>query len=195
MKRASLVASWVPAVMALLSTRAALADEEPAAPVTIQVAEPAKPAEAPVAPPASTTWRTDLWKISAGPRFSYVTSGGFDAFSKNDVLPAFALEGQYPLFSRGNLAVGVGLGYVGGARSASVRGQGTALGVHTFHVPIEGRYHLGRWPDGFLHVAPGDRPICCVPHTLVAARSSFTPGCKTTSSCVRWCLALHNSRS
>lgn len=156
--------SWLIGSTVLLFTHAALAEDEPPPPaapepVTIQVAtpEPAR-AEAPRAPERGPL-RTDLWKISTGPRFSYVSGAGYDTFSTNNLLTQWSLEGQYPLFSRGRLAVGVGLGYAGGARSGTLRGDKTALGVHTLQVPIEGRYHLGNWAYGFARVAPGTTAV------------------------------------
>ena len=133
-------ASWVLGIVALFSARAALAQEAPA--------------DAPPPPPAATL-RTDLWKISTGPRISYVPSAGFDSFSSNDVLAQWSLEGEYPVLHRGRFALGVGLGYAGGARSGELRGNKTALGVHSLQVPIEGRYHVGRWAYAFARVAPG----------------------------------------
>lgn len=174
-------ASWLFGFVALLLARHAQADETtapplpPPSPVTIQVgggAAAAPSAEAPASasstsaaspaiadlPPAApqpTALRTDLWKISVGPRFSYVTSAGLDPFSKNDVLGQFTLEGLYPVLSRGRFALGVGFAYAGGGLSESMRGDKTGLGVHTLQVPIEGRYHAGRWGFGFARVAPG----------------------------------------
>jgi hypothetical protein len=178
-KRASLVLGTI----ALLSSREALAQDDapPPSSVTIQVAQP--PSDTPPAAPApapSNAWRTDLWKISVGPRFNYVTSAGFDPYATNDVLTRVAVEGQYPVYSRGNLALGVGLGYAGGGRTGKMRGAETGLGVHSFSVPIEGRYHLGRWAYGFLHVAPGATALlssvqdASAPNQIESTRWAFT---------------------
>ncbi|MFO0741959.1 MAG: hypothetical protein U0270_39040 [Labilithrix sp.] len=161
-------AAWLFGLVALLSTRSALADDEtppplpPTDPVTIQVPQPAAAAPPPAVestPAPATTLRTDLWKISTGARISYIPSAGFDTFSTNDVLAQWSLEGQYPVLSRGRFALGVGLGYAGGARTATTRGDKTALGVHTLQVPIEGRYHVGRWGYAFARVAPGTTAV------------------------------------
>jgi hypothetical protein len=154
-KRAALTVG----LLALLSSRAALAEDEP---VTIQAAPappPAPVADTPPASAAATTTRTDLWSIRTGPRFSYVPSAGYDPFSDNNVLTQWSVEGQYPLLSRGKLALGVGLGYAGGGRSGTMRGDKTGLGVHTFQAPIEGRYHFARWAYGFARVAPGTTAV------------------------------------
>lgn len=163
MKRASLIIGLV----ALFSSRAALAEDEnpslpapaPPEPVTIQVASAPPPVAESTAPRPATTLRTDLWKVSTGPRVSYVTSGGFDPYSSNDVLMQWSLEGQYPVLSRGRFALGVGLGYAGGGKSGTMRGDKTSIGVHTLQAPIEGRYHLGRWGYGFARVAPGTTAV------------------------------------
>lgn len=166
MKRASSMIG----VIALLASRTALADDEapslpppaPPEPVTIQVAPPPAsnpPAVESTSPSAPTTLRTDLWKVSTGPKVSYVSSAGFDPYATNDALMQWSLEGQYPVLSRGRFALGVGLGYAGGGRSGTMRGDKTSLGVHTFQAPIEGRYHLGRWGYGFARVAPGTTAV------------------------------------
>lgn len=147
--------------------RAAAADEPepqivyappatPPAPVT----QPAPTVSAPppmesTSPAPSKPFRTDLWKVGAGLRTSYVTSGGFDPYSSNDALVQWSLEAQYPLVSRGKFALGVGFGYSGGASHDTIRGDKTGLGVHQLSVPIEGRYHLGSWAYVFGRVAPG----------------------------------------
>ena len=53
-------------------------------------------------------------------------------------------------------------------------------------------YHMANTPS---YLAPWNRLVCCVPHTMVAPRSSFRPGVNTTSEAARCFLAFHSSRS
>jgi hypothetical protein len=130
------------------------AAEQP--PVTI-VANPPPPvvdapprADKPVGPP-----RYDTIRINAGVKMGYIPNSGFDAFSKNDVLPSFSIDGTYPLMTSGKLVLGAGLGWDVGGRSDTVRGLSSALNVHRLSVPIEGRYHIAPSIFAFGKVSPG----------------------------------------
>jgi hypothetical protein len=54
-------------------------------------------------------------------------------------------------------------------------------------------YQMPKTPSYFLFA--GSNSICCVPHTAVAASSSFTPGWKTTWFWARCFLACHSAWS
>jgi hypothetical protein len=104
--------------------------------------------------------RYDLVRLNAGARIGYVTSGGYDAFSSNDVLGQFSVDGTYPLLSAGRVVVAAGLGWDVGVRSDNVRDFfKTKLAVHRLYVPIEGRYHFAPWLYGFGKIAPGTTAI------------------------------------
>lgn len=53
-------------------------------------------------------------------------------------------------------------------------------------------YHMANTPSCF---APGNRPGCWVPQTMVAPRSSLRPGVNFTDAPSRYFFARHNSRS
>jgi hypothetical protein len=53
-------------------------------------------------------------------------------------------------------------------------------------------YHMENTPST---LAPGNRPVCWVPQTMVAPRSSFRPGVNSMPEALRCFLAFHSSRS
>jgi hypothetical protein len=163
MKSASLTLVFV-VTSALLPTTA-LADEEPPPlpsaagttpspqePVTLQPIKPAA-SEADRRPEGSP--RYDLIRVNAGIKMGYVTSSAYDTFGKNDVLTQVSVDGTYPLLHTGKLVLGAGLGWDGGGRSGTLRGNATDLTIHRLSVPIEGRFHFVPSVYGFAKVAPG----------------------------------------
>ena len=94
-------------------------------------------------------------RFAMGPRVSYIHTSGFDAFSKNDVLAQWSLEGTLTLLEGARTSLAVGLAYDVGARSATSRALETSFTLHRFSVPIEGRAHLRPWVYLFARVAPG----------------------------------------
>lgn len=102
-------------------------------------AEAPAPPEHPATPARP---RHDLVRVNAGLRIGYVTSRGFDAFASNDVLAQFSIDGTYPLYTRGRVVLGAGLGWDVGGRSDRLRGFDSTLTTHRLYVPVEARYHL-----------------------------------------------------
>src|SRR5690606_38520785 len=87
-------------------------------------------------PPSEGPPRFDLVRINVGPKIGYVTHGGYDAFSTNDVLPAFSIDGTVPLLTRGRLVLAAGLAWEPGVTSADTRGIRMSLTSHRFGIPI-----------------------------------------------------------
>lgn len=108
--------------------------------------------EKPEGPP-----RFDFIRINAGPKVAYVQERGYDAFSTNDVLPMFSLDGTYPLFTAGRVVIAAGLAWETGGSKADTRGVPMKLATHRFAVPIEGRYHVSTGLYIFAKAAPGAR--------------------------------------
>lgn len=114
------------------------------------VSPPSSDRAAPAGPP-----RYDLVRVNAGVRIGYLPSRGFDTFASNDVLPQFSIDGTYPLFTRGKLVLGAGLGWDVGGRAGTVRGFDASLTTHRLYVPLEGRWHWSPGLSIFGKVAPG----------------------------------------
>jgi len=159
----ALVASW--SVSALADDSEPSRASEPPRPVTITYTMPqpstttaAQATDTPATPaPAVKEGRPryDLVRIGLGPRFDYIPSTGFDSFADTNLLSSFAIDGTYPIFTQGKLAVGVGLGWTVGHRGDSLRGMSTSLTAHRLQVPIEGRFHIVPSVYAFAKVAPG----------------------------------------
>ncbi len=149
----------------------ALADDPPPLPAepmqpdppTVIVAEPKTapasawtPAAAPKEqqPPEGPP-RFDLIRVNTGFRFNYVTSRAFDQFADSDVLFQWSLDGTYPVFHRGRLVLGAGLGWDFGARGETLRGFESQVVVHRLYVPLEGRYHVLPGLALFGKLSPG----------------------------------------
>jgi hypothetical protein len=113
---------------------------------------PPKPAEQPKpqGPP-----RYDLVRINVGGRVGYIRDGAYDVFSENDVLGQFSIDGTVPLYHRGKLVLGAGLGWDYGGQSSTFRGFASSMKAHRFSVPLEARWNFvpGIW--GFGKVSPG----------------------------------------
>lgn len=166
MKRA-LLSSVVVSVVSVVSASSALAQTSPDTPPP--AAPP--PAEAPSAssdgPPILPVEvkrpRYDLIRLNVGLRVGHQPaalsgegpSRGFDAFAQDDVLAQLSIDATYPIFTRGRLVLGAGLGWDAGGRSSTVRGFTSSLGTHRLYVPIEGRYHVGSGLFVFGKIAPG----------------------------------------
>jgi hypothetical protein len=99
--------------------------------------------------------RFDVIRLNAGLKMGYITTDGFDAFSKNNALPQFSIDGTLPVLTRDKLVLGVGLGWDMGARSAAVRGLHSELTTHRMTVPIEVRWNYVPGLYTFVKVAPG----------------------------------------
>jgi hypothetical protein len=99
--------------------------------------------------------RFDVIRLNAGLKMGYVTTDGYDAFSKNNALPQFSIDATYPLFTREKLVLAAGLGWDIGARSADVRGLSSELTTHRMTVPIEVRWNYVPGLYTFVKVAPG----------------------------------------
>ncbi|MBL0193516.1 MAG: hypothetical protein IPQ09_04685 [Myxococcales bacterium] len=132
-----------------------------AAAVDLRVPPPSPPPLAPVAAPRPESVtppgppRKPLLRLAMGPRIAFIRTAGFDAYSRNDVLAQWSLEGTLTLLEGKKTSLAVGLGYDVGGRSATSRGLTTSVMLHRMSVPIEGRAHLAPWVYLFARVAPG----------------------------------------
>jgi hypothetical protein len=165
MKSASLTLVFVVTCAFSLVPTTALADDEPPPPLpgagaTSSTQEPVT--LQPIPPAASNADRRaegppryDLIRVNAGIKMGYVTNSAYDTFGKNDVLTQVSVDGTYPLLHTGRLVLGAGLGWDGGGRSGTLRGNATDLTIHRLSVPIEGRFHFAPSVYGFGKVAPG----------------------------------------
>mgnify|MGYP001348430387 CR=1 FL=1 len=136
---------------------------EASAPVLAPV--PARDRAAPEGPP-----RYDLVRVNAGVRVGYLPSRGFDAYSPNDVLEQFSIDGTYPLLRRGSLVLGAGLGWDFGASSDRVRGFESSVTAHRLYVPLEARWHPSPWVFAFGKLSPGAAAV------IASVKESSSPG-------------------
>ncbi len=157
-----LVLSSLLAVTLLAAPLAAHAQEEasvpplPPAAAPAPVVTPAAPPPEQTAPPARPTApHYDYLRLGLGFRIGYINDPGFDTFASSDVLAQMSLEGSYAFYTKGKLAVAAGLAWDVGSRSSGARGLDSRLTVHRLTVPIEARYYVTPWLNGFVKVAPG----------------------------------------
>ena len=113
------------------------------------------PAAEEAAPPKPTAPHYDYLRFGLGFRIGYINDPGFDTFASSDTLAQLSLEGSYAFYTNGKLAVAAGVAYDLGGRSSGARGLDTRLTVHRLTVPIEARYYVTPWLNGFVKVAPG----------------------------------------
>jgi hypothetical protein len=116
------------------------------------------PAELGEPSPAIDT-RTEMWRVEMGYRGSYIPSAGYDPFSTNDFFPEFSASASRTVWTSSPLpyafSFAPGVSWDFGNAGATARGDATSLTMHRVTIPLEGRYHLGRWGYAFLRVAPG----------------------------------------
>lgn len=99
--------------------------------------------------------RQQHFMLTAGARFGFVPSDGYDVFSKNNLLSQFSLGVGRTVFARDRLSAVAELFWDYGTRQAEARQEPTELFTHRFTAAAEGRYHLWyRW-FAFVRLAPG----------------------------------------
>lgn len=113
-----------------------------------------KPAEQPLPTPEGPP-RYDLVRIDVGGRVGYVKDSAYDAFATNDTLAQFSIDGTYPVYAKGKLVLGAGLGWDYGGRSDGLRGFSSSMKAHRFSVPLEARWHAVPGLFAFGRLAPG----------------------------------------
>jgi hypothetical protein len=111
------------------------------------------------AAPSGVDHREAMWRVEMGYRGSFVTSAGYNPFSRDDYFSQFSLDASRTLWAGaiGGLHVSFapGIAWDYGESSASARGDAASLSMHRFTVPLEGRMHFGSWGYAFLRLAPG----------------------------------------
>lgn len=137
---------WLRALCASLPLALALFASTPAAAQTVDAA----PREEWPASPGARTWSVEL-----GLRTGFVTNGGFDPYSTNDVLNQGSLGGSATIFRRGPLSLAVGARWEWGAAAAKARAADTKLWTHRLSAPVELRYQLESALQLFARLAPG----------------------------------------
>lgn len=152
----------LPSLLAVAVASAPLAAhaQDDAPPPALPAAPP--PALAPAPAPeeaaprvASTTPRYDYLRLGLGFRIGYINDPGFDTFASGDVLAQMSLEGSYAFYTKGKVALAAGVAWDIGSRASGARGLDARLTVHRLTVPIEARYYVTPWLNGFVKVAPG----------------------------------------
>jgi len=155
-----LLPSLVAVAIATATLAARAQDEAPPPPLPLASAPVLAPAAAPgpeeAAPRvAPTTPRYDYLRLGLGFRIGYINDPGFDTFASSDVLAQMSLEGSYAFYTKGKVALAAGVAWDIGSRASGARGLDTRLTVHRLTVPIEARYYVTPWLNGFVKVAPG----------------------------------------
>jgi hypothetical protein len=131
-----------------------------------------------------------MWRFELGYRGSFITSPGYNAFATQDYIPQLSMTASRTLLARGRYSLASGIGWDYGSSSATARGDASSLTMHRLDVPLEGRFHLGRWGYAFLRLAPGVAVVSTQIEDF-SASSMGTAGQALTKS--RWLFAADAS--
>jgi hypothetical protein len=122
--------------------------------LSLCLAKPALAQDRPEPDPEALGTHQKNIRVDLGLRTQFVSNGGLDPFSENDVVPQLALGASWAFYADEQLSVAAMLGFDYGSLSSRARDNATSLDLRRFTLGPEARYHLLRVLALTARVAP-----------------------------------------